>query len=67
MANYDQWKAKNPEMAANLEAAFDIASIVPVGKAGKLAAEGIEQGARLSSKAIQGVRKGIDAVDATPL
>lgn len=38
---YNTWKKANPEIAGNLEAVVNIASILPVGKAASVAKEGV--------------------------
>lgn len=58
---YSEWKAKNPEAAANLEATFNIGALIPAGavaaKGTQAAAKGVVKGAEITTEAAEAALK----------
>lgn len=50
--DYNTWATNNPLTAKNIEGAVNIASLLPTGGAGKVAVEGVEQGAKAAGRGI---------------
>ncbi len=47
---YAGWKSENPQLAKDLESVVNIASLLPIGKGGQVAKEGVEQVAKKSAQ-----------------
>lgn len=61
---YEEWKAKNPRAAENIEAVVDIASFIPVAKGTESAVKGVAQGAKTIKNEVMSVAKPIFAKSA---
>ena len=52
MENYSVWAQENPDIADSLEAVFDIASVVPIGKAWSLTAQWVTKWTKAAAKVV---------------
>lgn len=56
MESYDAWKTQNPELAENVEASFNIATVIPGVGAG---AKAVQKGVKAGTEAVEQVAKAV--------
>lgn len=70
METWERFKEADPETAKNVEAVLNIASILPIGKAGQLGAKGVvkagETGLEIAGKTKGAVKKLVGTAELTP-